>query len=80
MRSLLLPLALLTACSADQSGTLALFEGLGDHQHTITTTVPRAQAYFDQGLRLTYAFNHGEAISVLGRHDRSARPAGPASS
>ena len=62
MRSLSLSLALLTACSADQSGTLALFEGLGNHQHAITTTVPRAQAYFDQGLRLTYAFNHGEAI------------------
>jgi tetratricopeptide (TPR) repeat protein len=27
----------------------------------ITTANPQAQTYFDQGLRLTYAFNHGEA-------------------
>ena len=39
-----------------------LYSGLGDHHHEITTSVPQAQAYFDQGLRLTYGFNHGEAI------------------
>jgi tetratricopeptide (TPR) repeat protein len=39
-----------------------LYEGLGAHHHEITTSSARAQAYFDQGLRLTYAFNHGEAI------------------
>ena len=62
MRSLLLSLALLTACSADPSETVPLFEGLGDHQHAITAATPQTQAYFDQGLRLTYGFNHGEAI------------------
>jgi predicted Zn-dependent protease len=37
-------------------------EGLGDHlHHEITTSSPRAQQYFDQGLRLVYAFNHDEA-------------------
>ena len=62
MRSLLLPLVLLSACSPDGSGTVPLFEGLGDHHHTITTAAPQAQAYFDQGLRLSYGFNHEEAI------------------
>jgi hypothetical protein len=31
------------------------------HHYKITTANERAQAYFDQGLRLAYAFNHGEA-------------------
>jgi tetratricopeptide (TPR) repeat protein len=38
-----------------------LWEGLGSISYTVTTSNPAAQAYFDQGLRLTYAFNHGEA-------------------
>ncbi len=37
------------------------FEGLGDLHFEVTTTSPTAQEYFDQGLRLVYAFNHGEA-------------------
>ena len=39
-----------------------LYDDLGDHAYEITTTDPAAQAYFDQGLRLYYAFNHAEAI------------------
>ena len=39
-----------------------LLEGLGDHRYEITTTAPLAQQYFDQGLRLYYAFNHSEAV------------------
>jgi tetratricopeptide (TPR) repeat protein len=38
-----------------------LWSGLGSVTYKITTTNNRAQAYFDQGLRLAYAFNHGEA-------------------
>jgi tetratricopeptide (TPR) repeat protein len=38
-----------------------LFDNLGDHHHTITTSSPLAQRYFDQGLILAYAFNHTEA-------------------
>jgi tetratricopeptide (TPR) repeat protein len=38
-----------------------LLEGLGDHTHKVTTKTPRAQLFFDQGLRLAYAFNHHEA-------------------
>ena len=38
-----------------------LFDDLGSYHHAITTTSPLAQQYFDQGLRLVYAFNHDEA-------------------
>jgi tetratricopeptide (TPR) repeat protein len=38
-----------------------LWSGLGTVSYKITTANERAQAYFDQGLRLSYAFNHGEA-------------------
>src|SRR5690242_7795912 len=38
-----------------------LWNGLGTVSYKITTKNERAQAYFDQGLRLSYAFNHGEA-------------------
>src|SRR3954471_12080494 len=38
-----------------------LWDGLGHLSFAITTANPKAQAYFDQGLRLAYAFNHGEA-------------------
>lgn len=47
---------------ADQTATAPLFEGLGSLHHPITTTSEHAQRYFDQGLRLVYAFNHEEAI------------------
>ena len=38
-----------------------LWTGLGSIAYKITTANERTQAYFDQGLRLAYAFNHGEA-------------------
>ncbi|HEV3185974.1 MAG TPA: tetratricopeptide repeat protein [Xanthobacteraceae bacterium] len=38
-----------------------LWDGLGPVTYKITTASAPAQAYFDQGLRLTFAFNHGEA-------------------
>ena len=38
-----------------------LWDGLGSITYKITTANERAQAYFNQGLRLAYAFNHGEA-------------------
>jgi tetratricopeptide (TPR) repeat protein len=43
-----------------------VFEGLGPHRRAVTAT-PAAQAYFDQGLRLTYAFNHDEAARSFAR-------------
>ncbi|HEY7601979.1 MAG TPA: hypothetical protein VIB60_05695 [Methylomirabilota bacterium] len=38
-----------------------LLDGLGSYHQTITTPSREAQAYFDQGLRLVYGFNHVEA-------------------
>ncbi|HXO22065.1 MAG TPA: hypothetical protein VOA87_19280 [Thermoanaerobaculia bacterium] len=38
-----------------------LFDGLGSYHRKITTGSAQAQRYFDQGLRLLYAFNHEEA-------------------
>ena len=38
-----------------------LLDGLGTYHQAITTGSPQAQAYFDQGLRLVYAFKHIEA-------------------
>jgi tetratricopeptide (TPR) repeat protein len=35
--------------------------GLGTIHMTVTTSVPKAQAFFNQGIRLLYAFNHQEA-------------------
>ena len=39
-----------------------LYDNLGNLHHEITTSSPEAQRYFDQGLTLSYAFNHAEAI------------------
>jgi hypothetical protein len=38
--------------------------GLGSHHHPISTKVPAAQRFFDQGLVLTYGFNHYGAIDA----------------
>jgi len=38
-----------------------LYDNLGDYHRAVSTRVPDAQRWFDQGLRLTYAFNHEEA-------------------
>lgn len=38
-----------------------LFENLGNHSYKVTTTNDLAQRFFNQGLRLTYGFNHAEA-------------------
>jgi tetratricopeptide (TPR) repeat protein len=72
-----LALVLATACdgardSADTAGTPAasppemalgvnLLEGLGDHHFPVTSAHPEVQRWFDQGLMLTYGFNHDAA-------------------
>jgi tetratricopeptide (TPR) repeat protein len=64
--------ALLVACSspavdhashgpAAAGGTPVLYDSLGSYSYRITTASPQSQRWFDQGLRLTYAFNHQEA-------------------
>ena len=39
-----------------------LFDGLGGQRHPITTSSELAQKYFDQGLALSFGFNHDAAI------------------
>ncbi len=39
--------------------------GLGQHHYPVTTTSEASQAFFDQGLRLAYAFNHSEALRAF---------------
>jgi hypothetical protein len=57
--------------SAEANPVLA--DNLGTLHYPITTSVPLAQQFFDQGLRLTYAFNHGEALRAY----RKARTLDP---
>jgi hypothetical protein len=38
-----------------------LLEGLGEYRFEITTTHPEVQRWFDQGMMLTYGFNHDAA-------------------
>ena len=47
--------------------TATLMTGLGDWHHPVSTKNPQAQAFFDQGLRLIYAFNHDEAARSFQR-------------
>ena len=49
--------------ATEVGGAVPLYDNLGDLTHKVTTASPTAQKYFDQGLRLTYAFNHDEAIA-----------------
>jgi tetratricopeptide (TPR) repeat protein len=44
---------------------VVLLDGLGDHHHKITTAAFQSQAFFNQGLRLLFAFNHNEAIRAF---------------
>ncbi len=66
-RRLALPalLLVLSACSASRTDTAdgrpVLYDSLGGYAYRITTASPDAQRWFNQGLRLVYAFNHGEA-------------------
>jgi len=42
-------------------GEVPVYNDLGTLAFPITTKSPRAQTYFNQGLRLSFAFNHAEA-------------------
>lgn len=44
-----------------------LMSGISDLHHPVTTSNPEAQKFFDQGLRLIYAFNHDEAARSFQR-------------
>lgn len=49
------------------AATAVLLPGLGEHHRLVTTRSAQAQAFFDQGLRLLYAFNHDEATRSFAR-------------
>ena len=57
-------LAILPAGPAPRD-TVPLYNDLGSYHRAISTTNPSAQRYFDQGLRLVFGFNHGEAIRAF---------------
>lgn len=64
------------AVAAEQSAEAAppLWDKLGSLTWSVTTRSETAQRYFDQGLRLAYGFNHGEARRAF----RAAQAADPA--
>jgi tetratricopeptide (TPR) repeat protein len=58
------------ACSrtSSQQGAAAkapLYDNLGSYHYAVTTRSPDAQKYFDQGMTLSYAFNHAESIRAF---------------
>lgn len=72
---MLWPIDVGAAAQSEPRAPVPLFENLGTLHHAITTTSEQAQQYFDQGLRLVYAFNHEEAIYAFqeaARFDPSA--------
>lgn len=64
---LIIPAAGVSPLPADDAGEplAPTLEGLGDLHYPITTSSDAAQRFFDQGLRLVYAFNHAEAIRAF---------------
>jgi hypothetical protein len=64
-------LLLLAACEgrdaahAPADAKVPLYDNLGSYGYAITTGVPLTQRYFDQGLRLYYAFNHAESVRAF---------------
>src|SRR5262245_31114406 len=42
-----------------------LFDNLGNHPTPVTTKSTDAQKYFNQGMTLSYAFNHAEGIRAF---------------
>ncbi len=66
-----LPLLLAAAGALPaQTTPVPLYTNLGAHSIPISTRMPAAQAYFDQGMRLVYGFNHAEAVRAF---DEAAR-------
>ncbi|HUL08453.1 MAG TPA: hypothetical protein VLV76_19155 [Candidatus Acidoferrum sp.] len=52
---------LATATASYEDAEPPLWDNLGKATYPITTKNPQAQAFFDQGLKLSYGFNHAEA-------------------
>ena len=58
---LTVPFAAPVPVTAEDQPIAPRLEGLGRHHHPITTSSPDAQGFFDQGLVLSFGFNHKEA-------------------
>jgi tetratricopeptide (TPR) repeat protein len=54
------------------TATPPLYKDLGTLHVPVTAANPQAQAYFDQGMRLTFAFNHAEAARAFRAAQRLA--------
>ena len=52
----------LSACATARPERALVIDGIGDYSRTIATDEPEAQRWFDQGLLLSYGFNHDEAV------------------
>jgi tetratricopeptide (TPR) repeat protein len=67
--TLVVALLLALGCARHRAAPAAsppiLFDDLGTHHHPVTTRSPEAQRWFDQGLRLVWAFNHDEATRAF---------------
>jgi tetratricopeptide (TPR) repeat protein len=57
----------LPATLADWARGARLYDGLGSFHRRISTRSPQAQRYFDQGMRLLWAFNHDESTRSFAR-------------
>jgi tetratricopeptide (TPR) repeat protein len=68
------PLAAPVQADGDSQPIAPRLAGLGPHHHPITTASPEAQRFFDQGLILSFGFNHREAA----RSFRQAQALDPA--
>lgn len=56
------PRALDADPATSDSAIAPILEGLGDYAVEISTASEQSKFFFNQGLRLTYAFNHSEAL------------------
>src|SRR5258708_26291690 len=86
LSALLVAVTLLAGCStqpsphdhasaaASPAAAPPLFDDLGRYHRPITTTSPRAQAFFDPALRLGYGFHH-YAAPAPSRHPPRPPPA-----
>jgi len=72
MKTIAAPAVVLLACagwaqSPAGQKPVTLLSGLSSLHHPVSTTNTEAQQFFDQGLRLVYAFNHDEAARSFRR-------------
>ena len=63
----LLAVCLVAGAASAQPRPAVLMTGLSNLHHPVSTSNAEAQQFFDQGLRLVYAFNHDEAARSFHR-------------